>query len=360
MTAHLLSRRHAMPSHATALVDALPPRQHVLVTGGTGFIGRRLMPQLIERFSAANITLLSHTSSKPHEAEAAETFRKAGVTIVDGDLNHTPITAAAPPPHVDLVFHLGANIDTDTPEEEHRVNDIGTANLLAWLGESIRGGRIVYTSSVAVHDRAGIASGPLTEESPFTPRTAYGVTKLRGERIIQDAAARMGLTWTITRLPTVYGPGGKQGGMFDLLIHGIQTGGMISRINWPGRTSVIFVDDVAAILIDLALKPEAANQAYCLGSGEDVTLADIAAEIGKVLGRPPRPVRLPGAAWSAMRRIAWSRPVGAVVPRRMHVTYWRLTLVLDDGFWYDARKFLSQNTLSLVRLPEGLRRTLSR
>jgi nucleoside-diphosphate-sugar epimerase len=331
----------------------------VFVTGGTGFIGRRLMPQIIERFGAASVTLLSHTSSKPHEASAAETFRRAGVTILDGDLNHTPITAAAPPPGIDIVFHLGANIDTDTPEAEHRVNDVGTANLLAWLGESIRGGRIVYTSSVAVHDRAGIADGPITEDSPFTPRTAYGVTKLRGEKVIQEAAPRLGCTWTITRLPTVYGPGGKSGGMFDLLITGAEKGGLISRVNWPGKTSVIFVDDVGAILIDLGLRAEAANQVYCLGSGEDLTLADIAGEIGTILGRPVKPLRVPVVAWRAMRRVAWHPLVGALVPRRLHVTYWRLTLVVDDGFWYDARKFLSQNRLPLVMLPEGLRRTLN-
>jgi nucleoside-diphosphate-sugar epimerase len=330
----------------------------VLVTGGTGFIGRRLMPQIIERFGAANVTLLSHSSSKPHEAEAAETFRAAGVTVIHGDLNHAPITASAPPPKIDLVFHLGANIDTDTPEEEHRVNDVGTANLLAWLGDSIRGGRIVYTSSVAVHDRAGIADGPITEDSPFAPRTAYGVTKLRGERVIQDAAGRMGFTWTIPRLPTVYGPGGKQGGMFDLLITGVETGGLISRLNWPGKTSVIFVDDVGAILIDLGVRAEGGNQVYCIGSGEDLTLADIAGEAGVILGRPLKRLRLPRFCWRVMRRVAWNRLVGALVPRRLQVTYWRLTLVLDDGFWYDARKFLSQNRLPLVMLPEGLRRTL--
>ncbi|HEY2432459.1 MAG TPA: NAD-dependent epimerase/dehydratase family protein [Vicinamibacterales bacterium] len=330
----------------------------VFVTGGTGFIGGRLMPQLIDRFGAASITLLSHTASKPHEAAAAERFRQAGVTVIEGDLTQAPISASAPPPRVDLVFHLGANIDTDTPEEEHRVNDAGTANLLAWLGESIRGGRLVYTSSIAVHDRAGIASGPITETSPYTPRTAYGVTKLGGERIIQDAAARLGYTWTINRLPTVYGPGGKQGGMFDLLITGVQGGGLISRVNWPGKTSVIFVDDVGAILIDLGVRADAANEIYCLGSGEDVTLADIATDIAAVLARRQRPLRVPGFAWSVMRRVAWSPLVGALVPRRLHVTYWRLTLVVDDGFWYDARKFLSQNRLPLVMLPEGLRRTL--
>ena len=330
----------------------------VLVTGGSGFIGRRLMPQLIERFGAGTITLLAHTQSKPLEAEAIDRFRAAGVAIVTGDLTQRPISAASPPPHVDLVFHLGANIDTDTPEEEHRVNDLGTANLLEWLGDSIRGGRLVYTSSIAVHDRSGPAHGPLTEDSPFTPRTAYGVTKLRGEEIIRAAAERQGFTWTITRLPTVYGPGGKQGGMFDLLITGARTGGLISRINWPGRSTIVFVDDVGAVLIDLALSQSAANQIYCIGSGEDVTLQDIAREAGAVVGRPAKPLRVPAFAWAIARGVLWNPIVKALVPRRAHVTYWRLTLVVDDGFWYDASKFLRQNTLPLVKLPEGLRRTM--
>jgi uncharacterized protein (TIGR01777 family) len=46
MTSYLLSRRHAMPSQAAMLVEALPPRQHVLVTGGTGLIGCRLVEAL--------------------------------------------------------------------------------------------------------------------------------------------------------------------------------------------------------------------------------------------------------------------------------------------------------------------------
>ncbi|HEX9365718.1 MAG TPA: NAD-dependent epimerase/dehydratase family protein [Vicinamibacterales bacterium] len=330
----------------------------LLVTGGTGFIGRRLMHHLIERFGAGAITCLIHGSDKPMERAAAAAYEAAGVTIVHGDLTHTPVSATPAPP-VDLVFHLGANIDTDTPEHEHRVNDEGTANLLLWLGPGLKGCRIVYTSSIAVHDRNGLADGPLREDSPFTPRTAYGVTKLRGERILQEAAARREFTWTIPRLPTVYGPGGKAGGMFDLLIAGVRTGGLISRINWPGRSSVIFVDDVAAILTDLALQPSAANEIYCLSSGEDLTLGDIAREAGALVGRPPRPIRLPSAAWAVIRRVAWSPVVRALVPRRAHVTYWRLTLVVDDGFWYDARKFLAQNTRPLVQIREGLQRTIA-
>ena len=68
---------------------------------------------------------------------------------------------------------------------------------------------------------------------------------------------------------------------------------------------------------------------------------------------------MPPAAWGLIRRVAWSPIVRALVPRRAHVTYWRLTLVVDDGFWYDARKFLAQNTRPLVQIREGLRRTIN-
>ncbi len=329
----------------------------ILVTGATGFIGRRLMAHLLQRFGAASITCVVHASNKPGEAEAVDGFQRAGVTLLTGDLTKTPLADAAPPA-VDVVFHLAANIDTDTPEEEHRINDRGTANLLAWLRPTLRGCRIVYTSSIAVHDRGGIADGPLTEDSPFTPRTPYGVTKLRGEEILREAATREAFSWTITRLPTVYGPGEKAGGLFDLLITGARTGGLISRVNWPGRSSVIYVDDAAAILIDLALKPSAANQIYCISSGEDLTLPDIAREAGGLINRPVRPIQLPMGVWRVVRSVAWSPLVRSLVPQRSHVTYWRLTLVVDDGFWFDARKFLSQNTLPLVGIREGLRRTI--
>jgi nucleoside-diphosphate-sugar epimerase len=259
---------------------------------------------------------------------------------------------------VDVVFHLAANIDTDTPEEEHRVNDRGTTNLLAWLRPTLRSSRIVYTSSIAVLDRNGIADGPLTEDSPSTPRTAYGATKMRGEEILRSAAANDGFSWTILRLPTVYGPGEKAGGLFDLLITGARTGGLISRVNWPGRSSVIYVDDAAAILIDLAWKPTAANQVYCISSGEDLTLPDIAREAALLVNQPVKPITLPPSMWRVARSIAWNPLVRSLVPQRAHVTYWRLTLVVDDGFWFDARKFLAQNTLPLVGIREGLRRTI--
>src|SRR5262249_5585871 len=147
-------------------------RMTFLVTGGTGFIGRRLMAHLIERHGAAAATCLVKPSAKPAEASAAAEFARLGVRIIPGDPDRTPVSAT-PPPEVDVVFHLAANIDTDTPESEHRVNDLGTGRLLDWLAPVLPRCRVVYTSSVAVIDRAGAADGPMREDTVCTRRTAY-------------------------------------------------------------------------------------------------------------------------------------------------------------------------------------------
>ena len=218
----------------------------MLVTGGTGFIGRRLMALLLDRLRPEDITCLVKPPLNERETSAEQTFRAAGVRLISGDLAR-PEVADVSAPDVDLVFHLAANIDTAASMSDLRVNDLGTDHLLNWLGGGLRGRRIMYTSSVAVVDRNGPARAPIDEATPCTPRTAYGVTKRDGERILRDRAARDGFTWTIVRLPTVYGPGQKPGGMFDLLLGYVGRGALLGRLLWPGRTSVMFVDDVARV-----------------------------------------------------------------------------------------------------------------
>ena len=86
--------------------------------------------------------------------------------MLEGDLTN-PFVSGDRAPGVDVVFHLAANIDTAATGAELDVNDIGTEHLLAWLGNSCRGARIVYTSSIAVHDRRGASKRrPLNESSP--------------------------------------------------------------------------------------------------------------------------------------------------------------------------------------------------
>jgi nucleoside-diphosphate-sugar epimerase len=329
----------------------------VLVTGATGFIGRRLVQRLLATRGADAIVCLVKPPATPLEAGALDSYRASGIHLIEGNLTHQPVSAV-PPPTVDVVFHLGANIDTDASEADLVVNHSGTRNLLDWLAPVARGARIVYASSVAVHDRDASPTGPIDENSPLVPRTLYGKTKLQGETILRERSAVDGYTWTIARLPTVYGPGQKAGGLFDTMIELASAGALLGRIDWPGRTSIIYVDDVADVMIDLAGRPDAAGEIVCLASDESHTVGEIARIVGRVVGRPVRPLRVPGIVWSVGQAVVWNRAVAAALPRSMRLSFWRLSLIISDGFWFDTAKLRRLYKAPIRNLEQGLADTL--
>jgi nucleoside-diphosphate-sugar epimerase len=338
----------------------LPAPETFLVTGGTGFIGSRLVCGLVERHGASAVTcLVLSPSVTDHERAAVANLRAMGVRVIEGDLER-PDVSSEPAPRVDVVFHLAANIDTALDDDELAVNDRGTANLLDWIRPVSAGTRVIYTSSVAVLDRDDRADGPLTEASPCTPRTPYGRSKLRGEEILQARAAFDRYTYTIARLTTIYGPGAKPGGLFDELFHLNARGNLLGRIDWPGRCSVMHVEDTASMLMVLAANQAAANQIYCAGNAYAPTVGELARRIGEVSGHRHSTYRPPRWFWNAIRTLTWNplvRHVGmAVAP----VLFWRFTLIVDDGFWVDPSKMQSVFHEMPVDLDAGLHEMLTR
>jgi nucleoside-diphosphate-sugar epimerase len=324
-----------------------------LVTGATGFIGRRVVRRLIELDGPAAVVCLVKPPATALEAEALDAFRARGVRLLDGDLLNRPISASTAP-QIDRVFHLAANIDTDATDRDLVVNYTGTRNLLDWLAPVSKGIRIVYASSVAVHDRDKAPSGPIDESSPLVPRTPYGRTKLWGETILRDGAAAGGYSWTILRLPTVYGPGQKPGGLFDTMIELASGGGLLGRIDWPGRTSIIHVDDVAAAMIDFSTRPEAGGEVFCVASDESLTVGEIARSVGRSIGRDVRSTAIPAPLLGITRALAWNRRLAALLPRAARLPFWRLSLIVSDGFWFNTTKFRRVYREPLRPLERGL------
>ena len=327
-------------------------RAQFLITGATGFIGRRVVRQLLETIRAQNVVCLVKPPATPLEAAALESFRSAGVRLIQGDLLK-PAPADEPAPKVDVVLHLAANIDTNASEEDLLVNHLGTTRLLDWLRPVSGGTRILYASSVAVHDRDREPAGPIDEGSPLVARTAYGRTKLLGEDIIRSRSSADGYSWTILRLPTVYGPGQKPGGLFDQLIQLTAQGALLGRIDWPGRTSIIHVDDVAAVMIELSQRADASGEIYCIAA-ESPTVAELSERIARVVKRPRAPVVIPAAVLGVLRLMVWNKAVDRVIPPPARLAFWRLSLIVSDGFWFDTSKFRHAYDKPLKTVEEGL------
>ena len=158
----------------------------ILVTGGTGLVGSRLL----KRFVEADIDcrgLVRPGKKLP-----------AGVTPVEGDIL-TPDSLAAAVEGVTAIIHLAALFRTGDEAEIWRVNLDGTRNLIAAVKEHASDARFLMASTSNVYDPD--TSHPGREDDRVTPTLAYPASKMEAE----NELCASGLNWSILRLPFVYG-----------------------------------------------------------------------------------------------------------------------------------------------------------
>jgi nucleoside-diphosphate-sugar epimerase len=163
----------------------------VAVTGATGFIGRHVCADLIAR--GRTVRAIVRPESPRPVPPGVEGLR-------------TPLSAAALRAAfagADAVVHLAGVVSTAHDADFAKVNVEGTRA----VADAARDARIplVHMSSLAASGPA-TADAPRREDDPASPITAYGVSKLEGERAV---AATPGLRWTILRPGVVYGPGDR-------------------------------------------------------------------------------------------------------------------------------------------------------
>jgi nucleoside-diphosphate-sugar epimerase len=265
------------------------------VTGASGFIGRALCAQLIERGHEVS-SLVRRPGSEP-----------SGTRGVLGDLLDGPsLSQAIAAERPDCVFHLAAEIASQRNERKIRtVNVQGTARLLdacqglAGPGRSAEGPRLVFASTVVTGDAHGAL---LTEDTPLPVGTPYGRSKQEGERLILES----GLPAVVIRPSHVYGPGGWYANE------------LVARLRGPGRLAVVgrgenlwdvvHVQDVVGALL-LAAVHAPAGSIYHVVDDEPITFYDFMALTARALG-----VRAPRRIPVALARLAAGRnAVDAVV-----------------------------------------------
>jgi nucleoside-diphosphate-sugar epimerase len=309
----------------------------IVLTGASGFIGRRLAARLAG--DPRGTLNLVHAGGSAYEQDGQDWLRARGipfraVDLVSGrgleDLPRRP----------SILFHLAAS--TDTATTDHRCNDLGTRNLIEALGPWTGGGHVLFTSSLAVTDSRADYSRPLAEgvDGARPPRSAYGRAKLAAEAWLGERARIDGFSLTILRLATVYGSGPRPTSLFDVLQRHVRRRSLIGRLDWPGRTGFVHVDDVVEALVRLAERPPRVGETETyIVHAESVTLARVSELLHGKLGVPYRPVRLPRPLWGACA--ALTRRAGVLerrLPLRLYNSMWRAGLVVDNVFWCDTDK----------------------
>ncbi|GAB3282129.1 NAD-dependent epimerase/dehydratase family protein [Parahaliea aestuarii] len=159
----------------------------VLVTGGAGYIGSKLVETLSCHDEVSEIVIYDNLANHNFDVFLhLQLAKSARVRFIRGDiLDRRNLVRSLD--GVDIVYHLAARVSTPHAVSDHhaleQVNHWGTAELASALEEpQHRHCRLVYLSSTAVY---GASDSPANEDTPPQPSTHYGTSKLRGEAQVQ-------------------------------------------------------------------------------------------------------------------------------------------------------------------------------
>ena len=259
--------------------DTPSDRPLVLVTGATGFIGKRLCQCLID----SGQPLRQAVRSTPPALASGE-----GIVQI-GDIGPQTDWAAALQ-SVDAVVHLAAHVHQMASSEEtdsryFEVNTLGTERL-ATAAAKAGVKRFVYLSSIKVNGEQTAANAQFTEEQTPHPLDPYGVSKGEAEQRLRSLAATSGMEVVIIRPPLVYGPGVTAN--FARLIRLVGNGLPLPLASVRNRRSLVFLDNLVDFIVCSLHHPAAAGQTFLISDGEDLSTPDLIRKLAGAMGRSAR------------------------------------------------------------------------
>ena len=316
----------------------------VLLTGGTGFLGKNVARALSAR--GHEVRLLARADSNLAGLPAGD--------IVRGDVcDAASLRGAAE--GCQAILHMAALVKMWVPEREvfDRVNVEGLRAALA-AAEAV-GARLVYTSSFMAIGPTGAAPA---DESQIHPghsfRNDYERTKAQADVIAREAAAA-GRDVVLLYPGVVYGPGDRTAGNIVVNMIADHLRGRFPGIIGPGDRlwSYAFVEDVAAGHVD-ALEKGRAGERYLL-AGENVSMNDFFRLLAEASGVPAPRLHIPYAAAGALGWMlyAWAELTG-MEPLLTH----EVVGVFREHWSYTSAKAQRDLGYRTTSLRDGLRRTL--
>lgn len=266
-----------------------------LVTGGSGFVGGRLIERLVAK--GYQVRALARSD------EAIRIVQKRGAEPVRGSLNDVASLARAAR-GCDAVIHVAAYFKLwGDPAEFERSNVAGTANLLqAAASASVRRFVQLGAAAVVMGDMAPMLHAD--ESLPCQERSwaPYSASKARSEALVL-AANRDGVFETVVvRPPMIWGAGMP---VLDHMIETVKAG----QFRWVGSgsqaMSTAHVDNVCHAL-ELAVEKGRGGEAYFVSDGTDTTLKGLISGLLRTRGiEPPRASAPLPAAWVMASVMEW-------------------------------------------------------
>jgi nucleoside-diphosphate-sugar epimerase len=297
--------------------------QTVLVTGASGFVGRRLVTAL----AGAGHKVVA-ASRNPSPVGVPNRVEVARLPDLGSAIDWGPLLA-----DVDCVVHLAGIAHRGAAVSDalyDRVNHTAVAELAAAAAKA-GVARLIFMSSI------GSQSGPscehvLSEADQPRPTTAYGRAKLAAEIALRS----VGVPHTILRPVLIYGPGAP--GNMRTLVRLAAAPLPLPFATLTGRRSLLAVDNLTSAVEFVMKSPAARDQTYVVADVDALALPEIVKVLRAAIERPARLFAVPQALIANALRLVgqedlWRRMGGSLVasPAKLMAAGWQPVVAIRAG-----------------------------
>lgn len=258
--------------------------KRILVTGGSGFLGRAICAKLA---SAGHFVRASVRGSCAGEM-------LSGIEVTQGELMPTYDWSLSLQ-DVGLVIHAAARVHvllerTEDPLDEFRAVNVTSTLNFARQAAAAGVQRFIFLSSVGVNGGStdGRAFSELDRPRPHTP---YAISKYEAEQGLREIAIQTGMELVIVRPPLVYGPSAP--GNFGRLVRAMARGWPLPIGAIQNQRSFIGLDNLVDFICTCLQHPQAANEIFLVSDDEDLSTPDLVRRMSSYMGRPARLVSVP-------------------------------------------------------------------
>jgi nucleoside-diphosphate-sugar epimerase len=290
----------------------------LLITGATGFVGRRLLEVVGNRAQTL--------STRSDVVEWSTALEKKQCVI-----------------HLAARVHQMNDLAANSLAEYRKVN---VENTLKLANQAVAAGvrRFIFISSVKVNGEQTALGSPFREEDSPAPCDPYGISKMEAEQGLRAIAQSTGMEVVIVRPPLVYGPGVKAN--FASLMRAVERGVPLPLGAIHNQRSMIGVDNLVDFLCTCIDAPSAANETFLVSDGQDLSVPELVSGLANAMNVKTYLLPIPVAALKFG---------AALLGKRDAVNRLCENLQVDIN---KARRLLSWNPP--ISIYEGLRRAVQR
>jgi len=257
----------------------------VLVTGAGGFIGSHLVEALVEQDGKVRAFVHYNSRNDPGLLSLLPKGVFQEIEIVFGDLRD-PMAVRRAAEGIATVFHLGALISIpysySHPYEVAETNLMGTLNVLQACRE-LEIERLVHTSSSEVYGTA--LQVPIDENHPLQGQSPYSASKIGADKLAESYYCAYGLPVVTLRPFNTYGPRQSSRAIVPTIIAQALSSDEVHLGNTGPSRDLTYISDTVEGFLRIAQAPGVEGETFNFGTGNEISIAELAQRIIGLLGR---------------------------------------------------------------------------